>query len=82
MNKNEVKVFVFLLFLILLFFLSFYFNLGEKLANLKGYLESLGWKAPIVFIIIYILATVLAIPAIALTVMAGVIFNSLLGRSF
>jgi uncharacterized membrane protein YdjX (TVP38/TMEM64 family) len=55
------------------------FNLGEQLKALEGWIDGLGAWAPLVFIAVYIGATVLAIPGTPLTVAAGALFGALWG---
>lgn len=59
--------------------LASYLGIGEWLTNLKGFIDRLGFWGPFVFLAIYIAATVAAIPGSALTLIAGVIFGSVLG---
>jgi uncharacterized membrane protein YdjX (TVP38/TMEM64 family) len=55
------------------------FNLGGRLGELREWILSLGALGPLVYILIYIVAVVLAIPGSVITIMAGVIFGSVLG---
>ncbi len=59
--------------------LSSIFGLGEKLALLRDWIRSLGAWAPVVFIILYILAVVAAVPGSAITIAAGALFGSVVG---
>lgn len=59
--------------------LARYLGLDSYLKALEPWIKSLGPLGPLAFIGIYILATVFAIPASALTLAAGVIFGSLWG---
>ncbi|NOZ23628.1 MAG: TVP38/TMEM64 family protein [Planctomycetes bacterium] len=54
-------------------------GLGEKLGDLRDWIDSLGALGPAVFVLLYAGATVAAIPGSALTVAAGALFGSLLG---
>lgn len=56
-------------------------GLGQRLAELRGWIEGMGPLGPVVFALIYALATVLAIPASLLTVAAGAMFGSVVGVS-
>ena len=58
---------------------SHIFGIGEKLGNLRTWIASLGAFGPLVYIVIYIAATVVALPGSALTVAAGAMFGSLVG---
>jgi uncharacterized membrane protein YdjX (TVP38/TMEM64 family) len=63
-----------------------YFNLQTSLNNLLQtalqWIESLGVWGPVMFIMIYILATVLFVPGSLLTLGAGAIFGALWGSVF
>lgn len=55
------------------------FNLGDRLGELRGWIQSLGALGPFVYTVIYASAVVLAIPGSVITVIAGVLFGSVLG---
>lgn len=55
------------------------FGLGERLAELRGFIEGLGPFGPVVFALIYAAATVAAVPASLLTLAAGAMFGSVVG---
>ena len=55
------------------------FGLGEKLGALRHWLQGLGPWGPLVFMIIYIIAVVAAIPGSAITFIGGALFGSVLG---
>jgi uncharacterized membrane protein YdjX (TVP38/TMEM64 family) len=55
------------------------FNLGGRLGELREWILSLGALGPLVYILIYIGAVILAIPGSVITIMAGVMFGSVLG---
>jgi len=65
--------------LLLLFVLARSLGLGEYLKEIQPWIASLGPWAPLAFVGVYILASVLAIPGAALTLIAGVIFGSFWG---
>lgn len=67
------------LFLLLLYSLTRWFQLGEQLRLLQGYIHTLGYWGPVVFIGIYILATVALVPGVALTFLAAPLFGAVLG---
>ena len=54
-------------------------GLGEGIGGLRDWIDSLGPWGPVVFVIIYIAAVVVAFPASLLTVAAGVLFGAVLG---
>ena len=57
-------------------------GLGERLAELREWIASLGSIAPLAFIGVYVLATVLAVPGVALTFVGGGVFGTLWGSVY
>lgn len=55
------------------------FGIGERLGDLRDWIQGLGPWGPIVFVILYAAAVVAAVPGSALTVTAGALFGSALG---
>lgn len=55
------------------------FGLGERLASLREWIESLGAWGPLAFLLLYIAAVVLAIPGSAISIAAGALFGSVRG---
>ncbi len=55
------------------------FHLGDRLGELRGWIVSLGPMGPLVYLLLYIAAVVLAIPGSVISILAGVLFGSLLG---
>ena len=66
----------------LLFALSTYLDVGQKLRELQGWFQQQGDWGPAYFVLAYIIATVLAIPGTALTVVAGVVFGAFWGAIY
>ena len=64
---------------IVLLVLARVFGLGERLGDLRDWIQGLGVWGPLAFIGIYVAATIAAIPGLALTIAAGVIFGSVMG---
>ena len=54
-------------------------HLGDRLADLRSWIEGLGPWGPLVFLLLYVAAVVAAVPGSALTVAAGALFGSVLG---
>ncbi len=77
--KNWLKLFVFVFIVALLVYLARVYKLEESLAGIKTWVEAQGVIAPLIYIGLYILATVLAVPATALTLMAAPIFGVFFG---
>lgn len=55
------------------------FGLGEQLVTGRAWIESFGALGPLLFALIYAIATVAAVPATFLTLAAGALFGSVLG---
>lgn len=54
-------------------------GLGEKIAQLRGWMSDMGTWGAVIYILIYAAATVAALPGSALTVVAGALFGSVVG---
>ncbi len=54
-------------------------GIGERLGELRDWIVSLGYWGPLVFILLYAVAVIAAIPGSAITVAAGALFGSILG---
>ena len=54
-------------------------GLGERLVELRAWIATLGPLGPLVYALIYALATVAAVPASLLTLAAGAMFGSVVG---
>ena len=54
-------------------------DLGSHIETLRTWIDSLGPWGPFVFLLLYIIAVIVAIPGSAITAVAGVLFGSLLG---
>lgn len=52
---------------------------GEKLVHLREWIRSFGSFGPLVFVVIYILAVVAAVPGTAITIVGATLFGSLMG---
>ena len=56
-------------------------GLGSRINDLREWVAAQGIMGPVIFAGIYALATVLAVPGSALTIMAGALFGSIVGVS-
>ncbi len=56
-------------------------NLAERFAELEAWIEGLGPLGPLAFLGIYIVAVVLAVPGVAITVLAGALFGAVVGTA-
>jgi uncharacterized membrane protein YdjX (TVP38/TMEM64 family) len=77
--KNTVKLIAFAVLLAAFIFTAHYFGLGAQLGRMRGWIVSLGYWGPAVYIVVYALAVTLLVPGSALTLAAGAIFGSLWG---
>lgn len=55
------------------------FGVGEYLKVLQGWIRDLGFWGPLVFILLYALATVAALPGSVMSVFAGAVFGPVIG---
>ncbi|RMF92017.1 MAG: TVP38/TMEM64 family protein [Candidatus Schekmanbacteria bacterium] len=78
-KRDWIKPVALISVIIILFISAQVFGLGEKLGELRNWIEKLGKFGPIAFIMLYIIATVAAIPGSVITAAAGVLFGPLLG---
>jgi uncharacterized membrane protein YdjX (TVP38/TMEM64 family) len=62
-----------------IFILAKVFGIGERLGDLRDWIQGLGPWGPAAFLLLYIAAVVAAIPGTAITVIAGALFGSVLG---
>ena len=54
-------------------------GLGDRLGELRAFIDGFGAWGPAVFTLIYIVAVVAALPGAAITVLAGTLFGSITG---
>jgi len=59
--------------------LGYLWGLGDRLGTLRDWIKELGVWGPLVFIFLYAVAAVVALPGAVLAVAAGALFGSLLG---
>lgn len=78
-RKSIWRPIILLVVVISFMILARVFNLGGRLGELREWILSLGALGPLVYMVIYVAAVVLAIPGSVITVMAGVLFGSALG---
>lgn len=77
--KKWIKPVVAIVVIVALIVAARAFELDQMLGEFKGWVERQGMLGPVIFAGAYALATVLAVPGSALTIMAGVIFGSITG---
>lgn len=83
-NKNVLKFFFLIFFLVVTISLVRFFGLHAyfEVTSLRTFIESYGLLGPLVFIGLYILATILFLPGTPLTLAAGVLFGTPLGTAY
>ena len=77
--KSTVRTVFFLVVIVSLLVVAKVFGLGERLGELRDWIGTLGSLGSLVFVAIYIVAVIAAIPGSALTVAAGALFGSVFG---
>ena len=82
--SNKVKFGILIILIILIIFLTRYFGLVQyfKPDVLRYYVNSFGILAPLVYILIYTLATVSFLPGSPITIAGGLIFGASLGTLY
>lgn len=79
-NKNGLwKPILLISLIVIILILSRILGLGQKLAVAKDWIQGLGAPGYLVFVLLYIGATIASIPGSALTVIAGALFGSVMG---
>jgi len=81
-KSNNRKIWKLILFTILLAAVIILFRLmgwGDKLASLRDWISGLGIWGPFVFVLLYIVAVVAALPGAAITIAGATLFGSVLG---
>ena len=74
-----IKPLLLIVIILALFILARVLGIGDRLGEIRGFIENLGSWGPLVFIGIYVIATVLVIPGSPLSIIAGAIFGSFMG---
>ncbi len=77
--KPWIKPVIFIVILIAIIITGRILGLGEKLNIAREWIRSLGYWGPVVYIFIYAIAVVAAVPGSALTLAAGAMFGSAIG---
>ena len=77
--RKWLKPVLFLVFLAAVVFSARAFGVGERLGELRDWIQGLGAWGPVVFVPLYAIGVVAALPGSALTIAAGALFGSVLG---
>jgi len=79
---KKTKALLFLVIVLVAFSAARYWNLGDQIARLSEWIDGLGFWGPGAYILIYVVAVVLAIPGSAVTLLAGALFGALWGTIY
>ncbi len=77
-----VKPLVLIAGLLFLMVLAKALNLGERLGQLREFIDSMGALGPLVFGLLYVVAVIAMIPGSAITIAAGALFGSVWGSIY
>lgn len=78
-KKDLIKPLLLISIIIIFFVSAQVFGIGEKLGGLREWIEGLGKLGPLAFIVLYIIATIAAIPGSVITAAAGALFGPITG---
>lgn len=78
-RKNLWRPMVFIIGLIAAIILLRFLGAGENLADLRVWMAGLGLWGPLVFVLVYILGVILAVPGSAITIVGATLFGSVWG---
>lgn len=81
-NTSRRKLILFVSAAVLLTAAAFYFDLAGRLRLVLDWVEDLGPTGPLVYIVLYILVTILLVPGSILTMGAGAVFGVLPGTLY
>ncbi len=77
--KNWIKLALFVVIVAALIYFARAYNLDQQFANMKTWVQAQGSIAPLIYTGIFALATILALPASVLTLMAAPLFGVPMG---
>lgn len=80
-NKKLIKFLGLIVFMVGAFFLSRYF-LSLDVEMVRAYVDSFGMLAPVVYVVIYSIGTILFFPGSVLTISGGAIFGVVKGALY
>ncbi len=78
-QNNLWRPIIFIILLAAAIILLRFWGVGEKLTDLRAWIGGLGSWGPLVFVLIYIIAVVLALPGSAITIAGAALFGSVWG---
>ena len=78
-SKSWWKPVIFITLVVAIVVVGRVFGVGERLGDLREWIQGLGAWGPAAFLAIYIVAVVAALPGAAVTIVAGALFGSVIG---
>ena len=78
-NAKSLRPLLFLIFLLAVIIILKFSGVADKLIYVREWINGLGLWGPLVFILIYILAVILALPGSAITIAGATLFGSVWG---
>jgi uncharacterized membrane protein YdjX (TVP38/TMEM64 family) len=78
-NAKSLQPLLFLIFLLAVIILLKFSGIADKLIDVREWINGLGFWGPMVFVLVYILAVVLALPGSAITIAGATLFGSVWG---
>lgn len=76
------KISLFIVIVLLVIFLAYQFGLIDLLTNisaLRAYLENLGWRGYVIFILLSVIVAVFLLPGQVLAIVGGLAYGGLIG---
>jgi len=83
-SRGKLKFFVFIGLIAVVVFFSFYFDLHEKVSidGIKNFITGMGVWAPLVYILTYIVTSIIVFPNLLLSTASGAIWGPYLGTVY
>jgi len=78
-QRNLFKPIVLAVVLVVFMIVARVLNVGDRLGEIRDWIHSLGVLGPFIYVFIYAAAVVLALPGSVITIMAGILFGSIIG---
>ncbi len=78
-NAKSLQLLLIFIFLLVVIALLKFSGAADKLIDVREWINGLGFWGPLVFVLVYILAVVLALPGSAITIAGATLFGSVWG---
>jgi uncharacterized membrane protein YdjX (TVP38/TMEM64 family) len=78
-DAKSLRPLLFLIFLLGIIIILKFSGAADKLIDVREWINGLGFWGPLVFVLIYILAVILALPGSAITIAGATLFGSVWG---